>query len=322
MSAANRAVVAIGGGHGLAAGLDALRRLDVSPTAIVTTADDGGSTGRLRRDLGVIAPGDLRMALLALAEPGPLAAVTAHRFDRGELAGHALGNLLLVALAEQHGGDFVAALDTLAELLGCQGRVLPATDTPVDLVATAGGEQLRGQARITRSDARIDAVHLEPSDAPACPETLRALTGADAIVLGPGSLYTSVVAGLLVPEIARAVAGASAPVIYVANLRTQRGETAGLDLAAHVRVVAQAIHPRPLDTVLAHDGPIRREEDGDPDPAPVAGPVPDGLARTVQRVDLAAREADGSVGAGHDPDRLAQGLAAALALPVPPIVRV
>lgn len=314
-------VAALGGGHGLAAGLRALRGLPVRPCAIVTTADDGGSSGRLRRELGIIPPGDLRMALLALAEEdrltggGELLRVLAHRFHRGELAGHALGNLLLVAMAEQSGDDFVRALDDAADLLACAGRVLPATTASVQLAARVAGAPLRGQAQITGVEAPVEEVWLEPTDPPACEAAIAELERADAIVLGPGSLYTSVVATLLVPELAAAVATSPAPVVYVANLRTQRGESAGLDLAAHVAAVQRHVG-RPLDVVVAHDGPVRREPDAQPDPAPVQGEVPAHLARRVDFTDLAARDEHGAVRAVHDPARLATALAGALGLHV------
>lgn len=309
-------VVALGGGHGLAAGLGALRRLPVTPCAVVTTADDGGSSGRLRRDLGIIPPGDLRMALLALAGDGPWQAVLEHRFERGEVAGHALGNLVLVAMAEQRGGDFVRALDDAAELLACAGRVLPTTTASVQLAAHVAGQPLRGQARITSVEAPVEEVWLEPADPPGCPAALEAIAAADAIVLGPGSLYTSVVASLLVPDVAAAVAAVDGPVAYVANLRTQRGESAGLDLPAHVAAVQRQLGGRPLDVIVAHDGPVRREPDAHPDPAPIRGDVPARLARRVERADLAARDAHGAVRAVHDPERLAGALARALAVEV------
>src|SRR5690606_15222431 len=205
-------VVAVGGGHGLSRVLAALRRLDVVATAVVTVADDGGSSGRLRRDLGIIPPGDLRMALLGLAGNTALADLLGHRFRRGELSGHALGNLALVALAEQHDGDFVAALDHAAALLACRGRVLPATLAQVQLKARVSGAQVDGQAHVTRSGGHVERVWLEPSDPPVCAEAVSAVAAADAIVLGPGSLFTSVIAALLVPGLAAAITAAAAPV--------------------------------------------------------------------------------------------------------------
>jgi uncharacterized cofD-like protein len=301
-------VVVIGGGHGLSRALTALRRLDVEPTAVVTVADDGGSSGRLRRDLDIIAPGDLRMALLALAEEERLAAVLAHRFRRGELAGHALGNLLLVALAEQGDDDFVAALAEAGDLLRCTGRVYPATTAPVQLRATVAGRRVEGQASVAKASGRIEQVWLEPAAPPACEAALDAIDGADLVLLGPGSLFTSVIATLLVPGVAKAVAACTAPVVAVVNITTQPGETTGLSCAAHVDALLDHLQGRTLDAVLLHDGPAGVGE-GDPVGADLAHP---GVGRVV-RADLLARDADGRPGSGHDPERLAVAVAGVLA---------
>lgn len=306
------AVVAVGGGHGLAQALAALRRLAVTPTAVVTTADDGGSSGRLRSELDIIAPGDLRMALLALARNRPLADALAHRFAAGTLGGHALGNLLLVALAEQHGGDFVAALDRAAALLDCAGRVLPATRQPVHLKAVVAGEEVGGQARVQSSGGRIERVWLEPADPEACAEAVEAVERADLVVLGPGSVFTSVTATLLVPGLAAAVAATPAPVVLVANLSTQLGETQGLDLAAHVDGLLAHVPDVVLDVVLVHDGP-RPDGPG----APLGTALTHPHVRRVVPADLAARRGPATV-AVHDPARLAAALAALLPQPTPP----
>jgi uncharacterized cofD-like protein len=296
-------VVAIGGGHGLARALAALRLLDVEPTAVVTVADDGGSSGRLRRDLGIIAPGDLRMALLTLARDEELASVLAHRFAQGELEGHALGNLLLVALAERSGGDFVAALDVAAALLDCAGRVLPATTTPVQLKATVAGEEVDGQVRVATATGRVERVWLEPGDPAACPEALAAIAGADLVVLGPGSLFTSVVATVLVPGVAAALATTSARITAVVNLTTQPGETTGLSCRAHIDRLLDHLPGCRLDAVVVHDGPA-----GVGGGAPLGGLDGHRAVRRVVRADLASRDDAGRPAWGHDPARLAGAL--------------
>ncbi len=302
-------VVALGGGHGLARALAALRTRGQTPTAVVTVADDGGSSGRLRRDLGIIAPGDLRMALLALSRRRDLAELLSHRFDAGELDGHALGNLFLVALAREE-GDFVAALDRAAALLDCAGRVLPSTTTQVTLHARVDGVEVAGQRRITKADGRVEGLRLEPSDAPACPEAVAAIEAADVVVLGPGSLYTSVMANLLVPGIHQALAASSAAVVYVANLRTQPGETAELDAADHVGAVLQALPRTTLDAVVLHDGPVPTAGGGRPLGTDL-GPAAEHVGH-VERADLAERDEWGDPKAAHDVERLGGVLEAVL----------
>lgn len=301
-------VVAIGGGHGLARALDALLRLGVEPTAIVTVADDGGSSGRLRRDLGIIAPGDLRMALLTLARNRPLAEALSHRFERGELAGHALGNLLLVALAERDGGDFVQALDEAGALLSCAGRVLPATTTPIQLKARMiGAEELAGQVSVARARNPIEAVWLEPSEPMACVQAVAAIERADAVILGPGSLFTSVVATLLVPGVREAVVRSKATVIQVLNITTQPGETSGFDGAAHVDALLAHVPDLMVDVAIVHDGP-RGMGEGDPVGPDLEHPA----VRRVVAADVLARTPEGRPGWGHDPERLAEALRRAL----------
>ena len=236
-----RRVVAIGGGHGLSRVLAACRRMEVAPTAVVTVADDGGSSGRLRRDLGIIALGDLRMALLALAGDTDLADVLAHRFERGHLEGHALGNLLLVALAERADGDVVGALRAAEELLACEGAVLPATLEPVQIAARVAGRRVSGQAAITNSHGPLESIWLEPHGPAACDDAIAAVQGADAVVLGPGSLFTSVIVNLLVPDLRGAVRDADCPVVHVANVKAPPGETAQLSLRDHVDQLRAAL---------------------------------------------------------------------------------
>jgi uncharacterized cofD-like protein len=296
-------VVAVGGGHGLARALAALRSLGLAPTAVVTVADDGGSSGRLRRDLGIIAPGDLRMALLTLARNEELSGALAHRFQRGELEGHALGNLFLVALAERADGDFVRALDAAAALLDCQGRVLPSTTEPVQLKGLVEGHEVGGQVRVANAEGRLEAVWTEPNAPAACIEAERAVAEADLVVLGPGSLFTSVIAALLVPDLAAALSRSHATVVYVANLLTQPGETSGFDVAAHVEALFAHVPDVRLDAVVVHDGPA---------PVGVGEPavstVPGDWAGRLILADLAERDPAGIPTGAHDPRRLARAL--------------
>lgn len=305
------AVVAVGGGHGLSGALAALRHLDLAPTAVVTVADDGGSSGRLRRDLGIIAPGDLRMALLALARNLELGEVLAHRFREGELAGHALGNLLLVALAERRGG-FVGALAEAQRLLDCQGVVLPSTTVPVALHARAGGELLDGQAQVQTAGGRIEEIWLDPDHPPGCKEAVSAIEQADVVMLGPGSLFTSVVVNLLVPDIAAAVAATDARLVHIANVRSQVGETTGLDLDAHLHELCSRLGGRPLDVTILNDGPVNPAAVGRPLTGPVRG---ERLGRQLW-ADLVERDEHGWPGESHDPRRLAAVLADVIDGPV------
>lgn len=306
MTVADRQVVALGGGHGLSRALAALRTLDIEPTAVVTVADDGGSSGRLREELGVIPPGDLRMALLTLARNRPLAEALTHRFQGGALQGHALGNLLLVALAERAGGDFLAALDEAGRLLDVAGRVLPASAEPVCLHGRVGGHDVSGQVRLAMAEAPIERIWADPVPA-ASPAAVAALGRADAVVLGPGSLYTSVIAALLAPDLAAALAAVRAPVVYVANVRTQVGETSGLDLAAHVDALYRHVPGLRLDAVVVHDGPL-----ADAPGRPLAPVLEDPRVGRLIRADVVARGADGAPAWGHDPVRLGAALAPVL----------
>ena len=233
-TAAARQVVALGGGHGLSATLTALRLLGIDPTAVVTMADDGGSSGRLRRDLGLPPPGDLRMALLALSDPEAEARdLFAYRFQRGDLAGHNLGNLILAGLADLR-GDFLEALGMASRWLRVRGRVLPSTLVPVRLRGRVDGRELEGQVAIGEASGRVERVWLQPRRPAALAEAVAAVRDADLVLLGPGSLFTSVVPNLLVPEIGTAVAEASERVVYLCNLEPQPGESSDLSPEAHL----------------------------------------------------------------------------------------
>lgn len=246
--------VAIGGGHGAARTLRALPRIADHVTAIVTVADDGGSSGRLRRDLHVLPPGDLRMALTSLARDPELARLVGFRFPRGELAGHSLGNLMLVALLSLQDGDLIAALDRCAELLDVPGRVLPCTTTAVTLHATTADGGVTGQVAVAATP-RLQRVWLEPSEASPAEGTAEAIETADLVVLGPGSLYTSLLPNLLVPGVAAALECAGGPVVFVSNLREQPGETEGMALEDHLTALRDHIPNLHLDAIIAHEGP-------------------------------------------------------------------
>jgi len=258
-------VVAFGGGHGLAAALGAWRRITTELTAVVTVADDGGSSGRIRREMPVLPPGDLRMALTALAgeddRTREVAELLAHRFGgSGVLAGHPVGNLMLTALVEMHGGDTVRALDALADLLGACGRVLPMADVPLDLVARVESTDpddperartIRGQVAIASTPGRVREILVSPADPPVNSAVLDAIAKADVISLGPGSWYTSVLPHLLVPRLRAALAAARARVVVVLNLEPQPGETDGFSPEEHLSVLQAHLGGVALHTVIA-----------------------------------------------------------------------
>jgi uncharacterized cofD-like protein len=267
-------VVALGGGHGLAASLSALRQVTSELTAVVTVADDGGSSGRLRREFGCLPPGDLRMALAALCgddEWGRLwSRVAQHRFEEASLAGsvgadsvggHSVGNLLILALWQLL-GDPVEGLDYVGRLLGARGRVLPMSLDPIDIEADVvlPGEaeltRLRGQVQVASSPGRLVAVHLSPQAPTACPEAVAAVRAADWVVLGPGSWFTSVLPHLLVPELRDAITASPAKRVVALNLVAQEGETTGFTPEQHLEVLAAHAPDLTLDFVLGDCGAV------------------------------------------------------------------
>lgn len=245
--------VALGGGHGLYATLLALRAITADITAVVTVADDGGSSGRLRRELGVLAPGDLRMALAALAADDGAAGrwreLFQHRFGgTGALAGHAVGNLVMAGLLEVL-GDPVAMLDEVCALLRVTGRVLPMTVEPLDIEADVAGlsgevdkpdrlSRIRGQVAVATTPGQVHRVWLRPERPQACAEAVRAVGEADLVVLGPGSWFTSVLPHLLVPGLASALVSTQALRVLILNLAPQPGETAGFSPEQHLTVLS------------------------------------------------------------------------------------
>lgn len=294
-------VVALGGGHGLHASLSALRRVTTDLTAVVTVADDGGSSGRLRRELGVLPPGDLRMALAALCgddEWGQTwSRVVQHRFHgEGDLQGHAVGNLLIVALWELL-DDPVKALEWVGRLLGAHGRVLPMASVPLDIQAEVELDgavtTVRGQVACALTPGRVRAISLVPSDPPVSPEAVTAIHEADWVVLGPGSWFTSVLPHLKVPELARALATTSARRLVILNLAPQPGETDGFSPENHLEVLRDHAPSLLVDAVVADRGVV--PEPGELEKAVVA------LGGRLVLADVGA--SDGSP--RHDAPRLA-----------------
>jgi uncharacterized cofD-like protein len=303
-------VVALGGGHGLAASLGALRRVVGDLTAVVTVADNGGSSGRLRAEFGCLPPGDLRKALSALCGDDEWGTtwsdVLQHRFSSdGPMDEHAMGNLLIVALWELL-GDHVNGLDWVGRLLGAGGRVLPMSTVPLDIAATVEltpGEQsvVRGQVEVATTPGRVLGVTLDPVDPPACPEALQAVKAADWVVLGPGSWFTSVIPHLLVPELRAGLESSHARKLVVLNLEPQQGETSGFAPETHLEVLADHAPALRIDCVLADRAwvadPHRLEE--------VAGR----LGATLVLDDLALDRTTPR----HDPVKLARSFSRVLA---------
>lgn len=251
-------VVAVGGGTGLSNLLSGLKKHTGNITAIVTVADDGGSSGRLRQALDMVAPGDLTDCYAALSDSPVLARLLLHRFERGEgIQGHTFGNLMLATLSEEQGG-LETAMQDIHEVLRVQGAVFPATTHPPTLVAHLNdGRTVRGESQFASQvgEARIQQVTLDPPNLPALPQVLTAIADAEVIVLGPGSLYTSIIPALLVPEIARAVRNSAAPLIYVASVMTEPGETTGYTLPDHVNAIVGHLGRLP-DCILMNDMPV------------------------------------------------------------------
>ena len=275
-------LVAIGGGTGLPAVLRGLKAVTSNITAVVTVADDGGSSGRLRRDLSVLPPGDLRNNIAALADDeGLMTQLFQYRFSKGDLDGHAFGNLFISALAGVT-GSLEAALIETERVLNIQGRVLPATMEDVTLCASVrlpgSSEPVRicGESQITAAGGRIDRIQIDPPNVTAYSESVQAILDADVVILGPGSLYTSILPNVVVPGIAEALRATSAYKLYVCNVATQPGETTGYTVADHVlaleehigRGMFQAVlannHTPPLDAISRHTRFVQPAPDGHP----------------------------------------------------------
>ncbi|MEW6522411.1 MAG: uridine diphosphate-N-acetylglucosamine-binding protein YvcK [Bacillota bacterium] len=248
-------IVVIGGGTGLATLLRGLKEYTSNLTAIVTVSDDGGSSGRLREDMGMLPPGDIRNCLLALADTEPvMERLFQHRFEQGrELAGHNFGNLFIAAMTELS-GDFEQAIQLFSQVLAVRGRVLPSTLSNVRLRAVfADGSSVVGETAISSAGKPIVRVELDPPCPPPLPEALEAMAAADAIILGPGSLYTSVIPNLLVSGMAAALQASAALKVYICNVMTQPGETGGYRAPDHVRAVLELAGEGSLDLVIMND---------------------------------------------------------------------
>lgn len=268
-------IVAMGGGTGLSALLRGLRehvvrRSDPCPTAdrpitdlaaIVTVTDDGGSSGRLRRENRMLPPGDIRNCMVALSkDEALLSRLFQYRFHAGRgLSGHNFGNLFLAALTHVT-GDFAEAIRVSSKVLAVRGRIFPSTLCNVHLVATlADGRRVHGETRISRSKVRIRKIELNPRGVRPLAAAIEAIRQADLILMGPGSLYTSIIPNLLIPEIAKAVARSKAPRVYVANLMTQPGETTHYTLSDHLHAINAHVHSRVIDAVVANRQSISPE---------------------------------------------------------------
>ena len=277
-------VVAIGGGHGLSMVLEAMVDHASELVAVVSVADDGGSSGRLRRDLDIVAPGDMRRCLAALTPSGLIRDALEHRFDHGVLSGHPAGNVLLASMLGLE-ADPVVVMDTLVAMVGARGRVLPATAEPVDLLATAERGMVKGQVAISESGS-ISDLRFSPAD-PAVPSAVvDSIARADLIVLGPGSLYSSVLAPV-VPGVAAALAARRGVLAYVANLASEPGETDGYGLGEHIEAVER--HGVTPDVVVV-----------DNDKLGPTGAAGDDRIRAYELV--------GALEATHDPRRLGAAL--------------
>lgn len=310
-------IVAVGGGTGLSILLRGLKERTSNLTAIVSVADDGGSSGRLRAAYGWIPMGDIRNCIAALADAEPLmTSLLQYRFpeDPGKpgLSGHAFGNLLIAAMSDVE-GDFEEGVRQVNRVLAVRGEVLPASDRPLTLHAVlADGIEVEGQSRIARIRG-IDHVWIEPREAPACAGAVEAIGAADLIVVGPGSLYTSILPNLLVPAIGQAVRQAPGLVVYVCNVATQIGETEGYDLADHVLALERHAGPRLVDVVLANSALEAHHAPGDATvPVQLEWPPAresSGLGQRRPDVQLALRDVvDRANPHHHDPDRLAAAL--------------
>jgi uncharacterized cofD-like protein len=304
-------IVSIGGGTGLSSLLRGLKKCDADLSAIVTVTDDGGSSGRLREELGVLPPGDIRNCMIALSEDEHLMSrLFRFRFSSdGSLHNHSFGNLFLTAMAGVT-GDFAEAVHLTSEVLAIKGVIYPLTNSNVSLNAELeDGSIVTGETRITGSNQRICRVYLNPADARALPNALKAIGAADVITVGPGSLYTSIIPNLLVKEVVAAIHDSQATKIYIQNIMTQPGETVGYSAADHVRALSEhcggIVFPNILLNNRAPSSSILKKYDAEH--AALVDIDKDGLRAlqlNIMERDLLAE--DGVV--RHDPDRLARAV--------------
>ena len=303
-------VAVIGGGTGLSVLLRGIKTVTRNVTAIVTVADDGGSSGRLREDLGILPPGDLRNCLVALAETEPLMEkLFQHRFGgRGDLAGHSFGNLFIAAMTETVGGNMEEALKASRKILAVRGQVVPATNTGVKLMARLeDGRTIEGESRIPLSGSPIDRVYLEPADARPVQSALNAIEEAQIIFLGPGSLYTSVMPNLLIGGMADALRKSKAMKVYICNVMTQPGETDGYTVSTHVKAIFDHAGEGVIDYVVVNGSRISQEvceiyaKEG-AEPVMVDKEMTEKLGVKVIEADLISQ----TNLARHDPQKLSQ----------------
>lgn len=318
-------LVAIGGGTGLSTLLKGLKSYllpesdpAVKLTAIVTVTDDGKSSGRLRREFDVLPPGDIRNCLVALAdEELPMTKLFRHRFPGdGSVGGHSLGNLMLLALTQLGGqmsrdesGDFLAAIECASELLGIKARVLPSTLDRVDLVARLNGKSVKGQVAIKSQTTPIRELSLDPPDARALPAAIQAIQEADLITIGPGSLFTSVIANLLVRGIADALIRSAAKKLYICNAMTEFDETDGFTAEDHIRELLEYAPELRLDYALFNSAPISaemRERYAAEKADPIEPPVPPALSSGIRFISLPLASEFQAV--RHDPEKLSRAI--------------
>jgi uncharacterized cofD-like protein len=314
-------LVAIGGGTGLSTllkGLKAYLLSESNPavklTAIVTVTDDGKSSGRLRREFDVLPPGDIRNCLVALADDElPMTKLFRHRFPGdGSVGGHSLGNLMLLALAQickEADGDFLAAIECASELLGIRATVLPSTLDRVDLVARLNGKSVKGQVAIKSQTTPIRELSLDPPDARALPAAIQAIQEADLITLGPGSLFTSVIANLLVKGISDALIRSAAKKLYICNAMTEFDETDGFSAEDHIRELLEYAPELRLDYALFNSAPISaemRERYAAEKADPIEPPVPLALSSGIRFISLPLASEFQAV--RHDPEKLSRAI--------------
>lgn len=307
-------VVAVGGGTGMPILIKGLLEIGIDIQAVVTVADDGGSSGVLRQELGIMPPGDSRNCLVAMANGNTLmSSLFQYRFESGEgLKSHAVGNLIIAALTDIS-GDFSKALVLAGSLLGARGRVMPSSLEPLTLLAQVetwsssnGGGQITGQCNIANRLRPLKSIAIEPKNTPGCPEALRALGSAEVIILGPGSLFTSILPNLLIKDINETIKQSSARKIYLSNITIQPGETSGFTAADHIHALLDNAGPRVCDEVITSNTIISREGLAELDEAKTSPLiVDDQKIRDLGVKHTTADLTDERFATHHDPHKLA-----------------
>lgn len=253
-------IVVIGGGTGMPVLLRGLKKLPIELTALVTVADDGGSTGRLRNEMSIPAPGDIRNVIAAMSDVEPmLVELFQHRFNsQNGLSGHSLGNLLLAAMTSIT-GDFYTGVEEISRVLNVKGRIFPISNENLSLHAEmTDGEIVSGESKIPQANKKIKRVFIEPQPVHAFPNAVEAIYEADLVVVSPGSLYTSILPSLITPQIDQAIRQTKAKVVYVCNLMTQYGETTGYAASQHVQAIIDHIGENTIDSIIVHNEPINQ----------------------------------------------------------------